>query len=371
MAVATDTVAANFQDVVSGTPLNCAFPLYDETEVDVLYGQGGIAATLNVDYTVIIAEDFNSFTVTPLDSLLTKINALIAANDLETNSVTIRGDIGYETSSSPELIRASTFLAREIDRITVRCQQLREAIQRSIKVSSLFVGSVASNFMFPSPLANRAIVWNDDGTALINGPNAADIVDAQPNAATAVGAKNDAIAARDQTLVYANAAAASATAAADVAETLSGGTISMAMAPVCLATTLANGRTALGLDTAATHPATDFDAAGAAAAALVSAETYTNAQIAAFLGGTLTVDGGTGRMSWEHPSGLLINLGPKPAGAFSCSFLTPFSATPFVFCQPYGSNGGTSVPNSIGNNSFTGNDGYTAQTGVYVAFGRL
>lgn len=46
-------------------------------------------------------------------------------------------------------------------------------------------------------------------------------------------------------------------------------------------TDAAAARTNLGLGSAATHASTDFDAAGAAASALTTAEAYTNSQIAA------------------------------------------------------------------------------------------
>ena len=52
-------------------------------------------------------------------------------------------------------------------------------------------------------------------------------------------------------------------------------------------------RTNLGLGSAATHPATDFDAAGAAAAALTVAEAYTDSSLAAFVGTSNIVTLGT------------------------------------------------------------------------------
>lgn len=62
------------------------------------------------------------------------------------------------------------------------------------------------------------------------------------------------------------------------------------------ALTLANSsaaRSHLGLGSAATHDTTDFDAAGAAAAALATAESYTDSSLAAFVGTTNIVTLGT------------------------------------------------------------------------------
>lgn len=59
------------------------------------------------------------------------------------------------------------------------------------------------------------------------------------------------------------------------------------------ATTASGARTNLGLGTAATHAATDFDTAGAAAAVLTTAEAYTDSSLAAFTGETNIVTLGT------------------------------------------------------------------------------
>lgn len=77
----------------------------------------------------------------------------------------------------------------------------------------------------------------------------------------------------------------------------------------------ATARTNLGLGTAATHASTDFDAAGAAAAAVTTAEAYTDTKVALYLpltGGTL--------------SGLLTSSGITDSGPELFGNQTPVNA---------------------------------------------
>ena len=198
MAISTDKVAETFLNIVADTPISNDFPLYAEDEIEVVYGLDSLKATLNVDFTVTLDEDdYDTFTVTPLAALLTKINDLIAADNNEVNYITVRRKLDYLTSVQPETVRLSAFLSREIERINMRFQQIQEELNRSLVTPEGTVGNSSQRFLVEDPIDGRALAWNAARRTFINGPDVTDIIGVGDNAALAQTAADEAEAARD------------------------------------------------------------------------------------------------------------------------------------------------------------------------------
>ena len=83
MAIDSDTVELSKTVVGAGTPIDCAMATYLPEWIYVYYGTARIAAVYNTDYTVSVAGDFESFTVTPTASLVTKLNNLGQGNNIK------------------------------------------------------------------------------------------------------------------------------------------------------------------------------------------------------------------------------------------------------------------------------------------------
>lgn len=198
MAIATQQNAESFFDIVAGVPLNNNYPLYDEDEVVVVYGYDILVAVLNVDYTVELNEpNFNTFTITPLPALITKINDLIADDPDEINYVTVRRSLPLTTSVQPNTIGNTTFLSREIERIWMAIIEGAENFQRTLGLPPSRVGDPDVRYYMDVPEAGKVPIWDDTGKRLTNGPTATEITDAQGNAEDAIEARIAAEAARD------------------------------------------------------------------------------------------------------------------------------------------------------------------------------
>lgn len=196
MSIATTVSAAIFTNIVAGTPLNNNYPLYAEDEVEVIYGSQALKAVLNTDFTVQLSEpNFNTFTVTPLAALLTKINALIASpptSEAETNYVVVRRKLTNTTTSEPETVRQTPFLSKEIDRIHMKLIQLSERADRALSVPSNVIGDPLTEYSMSVPSEGKVPVWR--GNKLVPEIDATNIAGAQGYAASALQSYNDAAA---------------------------------------------------------------------------------------------------------------------------------------------------------------------------------
>lgn len=194
MATATEVSAARFENITANAPLNNNYPLFAETEVEVLYGSQGLKAVRNVDFTVQLSEpNYNSFTITPLPLLLTKINALIdepPTDAAETNFVLVRRKLNYLSSVTPENVHDTTFLARELDRMSQKMIQLQEQVDRALQVSPTIIGVSAVTYSIGAPVEGKAPVWR--GNILVPEIDAADISGAQGYASAAAQSLADA-----------------------------------------------------------------------------------------------------------------------------------------------------------------------------------
>ena len=212
MSVAVETVALTFLNIVANVPANNNFPLYEEDEVEVLYGKNSLKAILNTDFEVTLSPPkYNSFQITPKASLITKINNLIAIDGTEINYMTVRRKLPLTTSVEQETVRYTPYLKREIERMWLALQQQAEEGFRTIKLAPKVAGEPDVAYYIEEPLADAIIMWNDDGTALINGPSVVEI-ETDKDAAEAAAAA--------AAVSEANAASSEANADADATQTL-------------------------------------------------------------------------------------------------------------------------------------------------------
>lgn len=184
MAIATEIVTARFINIVSGNPLACSFPLYNEDEVEVVYGYNSLKAVLNTDYNVTLnpSQSYASFTITPLASLLTKINNLIASDPTnESNVVIVRTTTSLQTSIEPGVAKDPNYLSLEVDRAHKKLQELSEKVGRCIMRPDKKIGIVDGNLFISDPVNGKTLIWDSATSSFIPGPELSEIVDAQTN----------------------------------------------------------------------------------------------------------------------------------------------------------------------------------------------
>jgi len=185
MAVGTEVVAVRYEDIVAGTPISVPYPLYNALGILVYYGAASLQAVLNTDYTVSLADDFDTFTLTPTASLLTKINDLIAANPAdEVNYITVRRRLDYLTDSTAAAVRYTPFTSREFERTVLRFQQIQEQLNRALVLSPNFVGD-ESLLELREVLPNHTLQTDITGTRIVPGPTADEVANAQSYAEAA------------------------------------------------------------------------------------------------------------------------------------------------------------------------------------------
>lgn len=138
MVVATEIVARRYEDVSADTPISVDIPAYLASDIYVYYGKASLHATPAVDFTVSLADDFDTFTITPTASLIAKMQALMAGDPSETNSITVRRRLPYTTEATPAGVRYTPFTSREFDRNSMRDMQLRDQGARAVRLSDRF-----------------------------------------------------------------------------------------------------------------------------------------------------------------------------------------------------------------------------------------
>lgn len=174
MVVSTAVVARRYEDVSAGTPISVAIPAYEASDVYVYYGNASLEAVQGADYTVALAGDFETFTVTPTASLISKIDALVAADATEENYITVRRTLGYTTEATSAGVRYTPFTAKEFDRNAMRDQQIAETLNRALLLAPGFVGD-APRLQLQDLKGGRVLRTNDTGDAVQMGAEAADI----------------------------------------------------------------------------------------------------------------------------------------------------------------------------------------------------
>lgn len=187
MAVAVNKVAQQFLNVQAGVAIPVAMQVFEAADIRVIYGITSQIAVQNVDYTISLANDFNTFTIVPTASLIAKINALIAADPSEQNYITVRRELDLLTESTSALARYTPFTSREHDRSAMRDQQLSDRLNRSLQLGERFVTD-RPLLTLAELEPNRVLIVDPTGTQLIAGPNADEIENAQAYAEAAAAA---------------------------------------------------------------------------------------------------------------------------------------------------------------------------------------
>lgn len=185
MVVSVDTVARRYEDITTA-PIAVDIPAFEAADIYVYYGSTSELAVQGVDYTVLINLDFLTFIITPTTSLTDKIDALIAADPTETNFITVRRRLDLLTDATAPSVRNTQFTSDELDRTAMRFQQLEERLNRAIVLAERFVGD-APQLQLDAVLANTALVFNDDATAIVPGPSISAIAYANAIGATTGG----------------------------------------------------------------------------------------------------------------------------------------------------------------------------------------
>ena len=191
MAVAVNKVAQQFLNVQAGVAIPVAMQVFEASDIRVIYGITSQIAVQNVDYTISLANDFNTFTIVPTASLIAKINALIIADPSEQNYITVRRELDLLTESTAALSRYTPFTSREHDRSAMRDQQLNDRLNRSLQLGERFVTD--SPLLTLAELEpDRVLMVDPTGTQLVAGPNANEIENAQAYAERSEAAANTA-----------------------------------------------------------------------------------------------------------------------------------------------------------------------------------
>lgn len=210
MAIASELTVQRFLNVQAATPVVCNWSLFVKAEVHVYYGKARLEAVQNVDYTVTLnAPTYSSFTITPLTSLLTKINALIALDATEINYIEVRRELDMLTAITSAIARSSESVAREFDRVAQRFSQVKEQLGRVFKLP---ITALNYDLTLPEWEANKALTWDPVLKKLINSTQN---VNASPTAEAVAAAAAAAVSAADAAADAASAAADAALADAD------------------------------------------------------------------------------------------------------------------------------------------------------------
>ena len=189
MAVAVNKVAQQFLNVRAGVAIPVAMQVFKASDIRVIYGIKSRIAVQNVDYTISLANDFNTFTIVPTASLIAKINALIIADPSEQNYITVRRELDLLTESTAALSRYTPFTSREHDRSAMRDQQLNDRLNRSLQLGERFTTD-GPLLTLAEIEPDRVLMVDPTGTQLIAGPNANEIENAQAYAERAEAAAN-------------------------------------------------------------------------------------------------------------------------------------------------------------------------------------
>jgi hypothetical protein len=134
MAVGNDVVVRRYAPVTADVGIPVDVQVQSADEVVAYYGSASIKAIAGTDYTVVVANDFQTFTLTPTAGLLGKINALIAADSTEVNALTVRRDTDALSTATQASANSTQFLSDQIDRAAMRDAEQNDALDRALKL---------------------------------------------------------------------------------------------------------------------------------------------------------------------------------------------------------------------------------------------
>jgi hypothetical protein len=134
------------------------FKIFQDSDLKVILTDSGgneTTLTLNSDYTVSGAGNESGGSITTTQAYASG-NRITIIRELPLKQETNYEEGGSFPAESHE---------NALDKLTMICQQLGEAIGRAIKLPQ---SSAYSDLQIPDPEANKALIWNAAGTALIN-----------------------------------------------------------------------------------------------------------------------------------------------------------------------------------------------------------
>lgn len=167
MAVTATVNKLRYENVQEAVPIVVNFPLHTTAELTVIYSEAGLPAILNVDYTIALNEtDYSNFTLTPLESLITKINAQIVAVPTDRNTILVYRTLPHTTTSTPAAVRSSDFTSREHDRTILRMQQIEERLGRIFALN--INNEDVYDLVLPGWVADQILAWHPTLKKLIN-----------------------------------------------------------------------------------------------------------------------------------------------------------------------------------------------------------
>lgn len=220
MAIGTDIVARKYLNPVAGTPISVDIPTSDKTTIEVLLGESAEVAVQDTDYTVTLnTSTYADFTLTPTAAMRTKIDALVALG--EADQIVVRRTLSYLSDMTAELAFFRQKIATEFDKTIMRFQQVAEKLGRCLTFATV---DVDADGELPTLLSMEGKFLAVAGGKIVATSGTTEVP------------------------------------------------ISVAMEPVCRAPSLAAGRVALELGTAATTNAGEYDPAGSAESARSYAE---------------------------------------------------------------------------------------------------
>ncbi len=188
MAIATEIVARRYENVSAGVPISVDIPVYEAGDINVYYGLSANKAQYNVDYTLALGDDFNTFTLVPLAVLIGKIEALMTLNPEEENFITVRRSLDFKTDATPPAVRYTPFTSREFERTAMRFQQIDEQLKRTFQLNLSNLGDTTPvGLTVERPIPRRLLRWNDNGNGLANSGMSEDTLRSLTNDAVAQG----------------------------------------------------------------------------------------------------------------------------------------------------------------------------------------
>lgn len=135
MAVDNDNVELQFLAVVAAVPIDVDIKCYAKTDVYVYYGNARLVAVQDVDFTVTLnTVDYDTFTVTPTASLITKIDAQIVADPTDINVIHVRRELGFTSDFLATQAFLREKIALEFDKTMMRAQQILNQLNRSLRI---------------------------------------------------------------------------------------------------------------------------------------------------------------------------------------------------------------------------------------------
>jgi hypothetical protein len=130
VALSGTNVELRFDDIVALTPVDVNLLTYEAGNIVVYYGLAKLTAILNTDYTIALDETTFLVTITPKASLVSKINALIAADADEENVIYVRRQLALTSDFTETDAFLREKISKEFDRTLMRIQQLQFDLHR-------------------------------------------------------------------------------------------------------------------------------------------------------------------------------------------------------------------------------------------------